>query len=207
MTNLTDKKLCDICERVVKIKRLQRGDGLTTDIFKNVKKSKVLLKDLSAAQKKGIKELVKLFNTGKVTLEHAIKSVEPLIVSLFSVKSGGAFTVGESTETIGSGSRNSGDPNTRKPMEQNLPLGTSTSYDAEGGGAVLAGQSGTGATIAGEYLMKGKGQRFSSHSVGKGAAKVKKPNKWLEYIKSVRTMHPELSYKEAIAKAKETYKK
>ena len=197
MTKLTDKNLCDICERVVKIKRLQRGDGLTTDIFKNVKKSKVLLKDLSAAQKKGIKELVKLFNTGKVTLEHAIKSVEPLIVSLFSVKSGGAFTVGESTEIIGSG----------LPMEQNLPLGTSTSYDAEGGGAVLAGQAGAGATIAGEYLMKGKGQRFSSHSVGKGAAKVKKPNKWLEYIKSVRTMHPELSYKEAIAKAKETYKK
>ena len=206
MAKLTDKTLCDICERIVKIKRLQSGDGVTTDIFKAVKKSKALLKDLSPTGKKVMKELVKLFNAGKITLEEAIKTAEPTVRSMLSTKSGGAFTVGESTETIGSGAVIAGEG---KPMEQNLPLGTSTSYDAEGGGAVIAGE---GAVIAGEHLMKGKGKRFSSHSVGKGAAKVKvvkvkKPNKWLEHIKSVREIHPELSYKEAIIKAKESYKK
>lgn len=197
MAKLTDKTLCDICERIVKIKRLQSGDGVTTDIFKAVKKSKALLKDLSPTGKKVMKELVKLFNAGKITLEEAIKTAEPTVRSMLSTKSGGAFTVGESTETIGSGGVIAGEG---KPMEQNLPLGTSTSYDAEGGGAV----------IAGEHLIKGKGKRFSSHSVGKGAAKVvkvKKPNKWLEHIKAVREIHPELSYKEAIIKAKESYKK
>jgi len=193
MAKLTEKKLCDVCERIVKIERM-RGDGLTGDIFKTVKKAKMLVKDLSPTAKVLIKGLVKSFNDGKVSLEEAIKRAKPIVQGMMSVKSGGAFTVGESSETIGSGAVIAGEG---KPYEQNLPLGTSTSYDAEGGGAV----------IAGEHLMKGKGKRFAKHSVGKGVVKIRKPNKWLEYIKVVRANHPELSYKEAISKAKETYKK
>lgn len=32
-------------------------------------------------------------------------------------------------------------------------------------------------------------------------------NKWLDHVKSVRSADPSLSYKEALVKAKETYKK
>jgi hypothetical protein len=34
-----------------------------------------------------------------------------------------------------------------------------------------------------------------------------RPNAWLTHVKNVRTENPELSYKEALVKAKETYTK
>lgn len=39
------------------------------------------------------------------------------------------------------------------------------------------------------------------------STKVSRPNAWLDYVKEVRQENPSLSYKEALVKAKETYRK
>ena len=200
MPKLTEKKLCDVCERIVKIERM-KGQGLTTDIFKAVKKAKMLVKDLTPTGKKLIKDLVKDFNDGKVSLESAIRHAKPLVQTMMSVKNGGAFTRADFSQSFGSGY-----------MESNLPEGTSTS-SMTGEGAVLAGEGarvagevgrgyGKGARIAGESKICGKGSILAKHS---GAGK--KTNPWLVHLKAFRASHPGMSYKDAMSKAKLTYKK
>ena len=190
MPKLTEKKLCDICEKIVKIQRLQ-GSGITEDVFKGVKQAKVVLKNLEPVGRKLINDLVKGFNQGKISLEQAIKEASPIVQNLFA-KNGSGFTSAKiTTESIGSGAVIAGEGST------NLPLGTSTSQDGEG--AVIAGEErmGRGAVIAGEGA-------FPKHKVvGAG----KKVNPWIEHLKAFRAKHPELSYKEAMVEAKKSYKK
>jgi len=193
MSKLTEKKLCDICEKIVKIRRLQDGSGITEDIFKGVKKAKVVLKNLAPVGRKLINDLVKGFNQGKISLEEAVRQASPIVQNLFASKSGSGFTSATITaESIGSGAVLAGEG------YSNLPLGTATSQDGEG--AVLAGE---GAVLAGEIRTAGKGS-FPKHKVlGLG----KKTNPWLVHLKAFREKNPGMSYKVAMSKAKLTYKK
>lgn len=225
MAKLTEKKLCDICERIVKVKRLQDGSGITEDIFKGIKKAKAVIKNLSPVGMKLVKDLVKAYNQGKVSLEEAINQANPIVQNLLASKSGGAFTVGDIVGTVSSGplTIHPPQPNSKtiNPVApRNLPDGTATSSMTgegygrgavlagegavlAGEGAVLAGEVGRGARIAGESKIYGKGS-FPKHKViGLG----KKTNPWIEHLKAFREKNPGMSYKVAMSKAKLTYKK
>jgi hypothetical protein len=224
MAKLTEKKLCDICERIVKVKRLQNGSGITEDIFKGIKKAKAVVKNLSPIGKKLVKDLVKAYNQGKVSLEEAINQATPIVQNLLASKSGGAFTTGLRVATVSSGPLTIHPPQSNSKMinrvaPRNLPEGTTTSQGGEGygSGAVLAGEGygrgavlagevgrgyGKGARIAGESKIYGKGSIVAKHS---GAGK--KTNPWLVHLKAFRASNPSMSYKDAMSKAKLTYKK
>ena len=209
MTKLTEKKLCDICEKIVKIQRLQ-GSGITEDIFKGVKKAKAVVKNLNPVGKKLVKDLVKAFNQGKISLEEAINQANPVIQTHLS-KSGSGFTSNVITaESIGSGAVVAGEGG-----YTNLPLGTATSQDGEG--AVIAGERRGDGMISDGFMKivseenkrkKGKGAvvagegSFPKHSVGKG-----KVNPWMVHLKAFREANPRLSYKQAMIEAKKYYRK
>ena len=67
---------------------------------------------------------------------------------------------------------------------------------------------GRGVTAGYPLGSKGKFHRIHSKVKGSKAAKaVAKKNPWIQHVQAYRAKHPRLSYKEAIMKAKSTYKK
>jgi hypothetical protein len=209
---LTEKKLCDICENVSKVQMLQSGKGITQDILKGIKGARVMVKNLSKDGKKIVKEATKLFNEGKMGLEQAVGKVKPFVEDLL-FKKGKGFTTADFSQHFGSGY-----------MPQNIPLGQSHSV---GQGGVLPGHSGSGGILAGASTGSGgklagkkscgSGGRLAGHSTGGMAVmsshsvvnrgRGKKTNPWIEHLKAYRAKNPGVSYKDAMKKAKLTYKK
>jgi hypothetical protein len=101
---LTNKKLCELCEKTTKVDMLQNGKGITEDVFKGVKKVKTSMSGLSKVGKKVVKDAVKLFNDGKISIEDAIKNSKPYVEQLM-FKKGKGFTTADFTEHFGSGLR------------------------------------------------------------------------------------------------------
>lgn len=208
---LTNKKLCDLCEKTCKVDMLQNGKGITEDIFKGVKKVKTSMTGLDNAGKKVVKDAVKLFNEGKISIEDAIKKVKPYVQQLM-FKKGKGFTTADFTEHFGSGLRLPGKERCGKGyMEKNLPVGTSNSVGMglnlpgpSGKGLNLPGPSGSGLRLPGK---SGGSSITSVHStISKGRGKGK-PNAWVQHLKAYRAKHPNKSYKQCMQDAKATYKK
>lgn len=201
---LTDKKLCELCEKTSKVEMLQNGKGITEDIFKGVKKVKTSIAGLSKVGKKVVKDAVRLFNEGKLSIEDAIKQAKPYIQQLM-FKKGKGFTTADFTEHFGSGLRLPGKERCGRGMgvmEKNIPAGASNSV---GQGLNLPGPSGRGLRLPG--VSRGGSSITSVHSsISKGRGKGK-ANAWVEHLKAYRAKHPNVSYKDAMKLAKETYKK
>ena len=210
---LTDKKLCELCEKTAKVNMLQNGKGITEDVFKGVKKVKASISGLDKVGKKVVKDAVKLFNDGKISIEDAIKNSKPYVEQLM-FKKGKGFTRSNFTEHFGSGLRLAGKERCvgrgMGYMEDNLPIGSSTSM---GQGIHLAGKNyGKGLNLPGV----GKGLNLPGHSTGgssitsvhstisKGRGKI---NPWLCHLQAYRAKHPNKSYKQCMVDAKATYKK
>ena len=211
---LTDKKLCELCEKTAKVNMLQNGKGITEDVFKGVKKVKASISGLDKVGKKVVKDAVKLFNDGKISIEDAIKNSKPYVEQLM-FKKGKGFTRANFTEHFGSGLRLPGKERCvgrgMGYMEDNLPIGSSTSM---GQGLNLPGLSGKGLNLPG---LSGKGTNLPGHStyggssitsvhssISKGRGKI---NPWVQHLKAYRAKHPNVSYKDAMKLAKATYKK
>jgi len=187
---LTDKKLCELCEKTAKVEMLQNGKGITEDIFKGVKKVKTSIAGLDKVGKKVVKDAVRLFNEGKLSIEDAIKHAKPYVQQLM-FKKGKGFTTADFTEHFGSGLRLPGkercgglmsmqdlviemgkkklksglEKKLKKGkgmghMEKNLPVGTSNSV---GMGLNLPGPSGKGLRLPGK---SGRGTNLPGHSTG-----------------------------------------
>lgn len=196
---LTNKKLCDLCEKTAKVEMLQNGKGITEDIFKGVKKVKTSIDGLSKVGKKVVIDAVKLFNEGKLSIEDAIKQAKPYIQQLM-FKKGKGFTTADFTEHFGSGLRLPGKERCGKGyMEKNLPVGTSNSV---GMGLNLPGATGRGLRLPGKSGGSSITSVHSTISKGRG-----KPNAWVQHLKAYRAKHPNVSYKDAMKLAKATYKK
>ena len=179
---LTNKKLCELCEKTTKVDMLQNGKGITEDVFKGVKKVKASMSGLSKVGKKVVKDAVKLFNDGKISIEDAIKNSKPYVEQLM-FKKGKGFTTANFTEHFGSGLRLPGKErcggnftsstlsgligNIAREglkgkgmgvMEKNIPVGSSNSV---GQGVNLPGPSGKGMRLPGK---RGKGTNLPGHS-------------------------------------------
>lgn len=194
MVKLTEKRLCDLCQNVSKVEMLQSGSGVSDKVFKGVKKVRAKVEDLSVEGKKILKDSVKLFNKGKATVEDVVRNVKPFVESVI-FKKGKGFTSADFSESVGSGIYRAGTP-TQRIGSGGVLAGT---------GGVLAGHStsGSGGKLAGDN-KKGCGSAISStHTVvkkGRGA------NPWIEHLKAFRASNPGMSYKDAMSKAKLTYK-
>jgi hypothetical protein len=208
MVKLTEKRLCDLCQNVSKVEMLQSGSGVSDKVFKGVKKVKAKVEDLTSEGRKILKDSVKLFNKGKASVEEVVRNVKPFVENVI-FKKGKGFTSADFSESVGSGGVLAG--------KGDIPLGSAFSqgqgiYRAGtptrriGSGGVLAGHStsGSGGKLAGDN-KRGCGSAISStHSVvkkGRGA------NPWIEHLKKFRASNPGMSYKDAMSKAKLTYKK
>ena len=222
---LTDKKLCELCEKTAKVNMLQNGKGITEDVFKGVKKVKASISGLDKVGKKVVKDAVKLFNDGKISIEEAIKNSKPYVEQLM-FKKGKGFTRANFTEHFGSGLRLPGKERCvgrgMGYMEDNLPIGSSTSMGQGinlagrnyGKGINLPGLSGKGLNLPG---LSGKGTNLPGHStyggssitsvhssISKGRGKI---NPWLCHLQAYRAKHLNKSYKQCMIDAKATYKK
>jgi len=202
MVKLTEKRLCDLCQNVSKVEMLQSGSGVSDKVFKGVKKVKAKVEDLTSEGRKILKDSVKLFNKGKASVEEVVRNVKPFVESVI-FKKGKGFTSADFSTSVGSGIYRAGTPIQR--------IGSGGVLAGKGGvlagkGGVLAGHStsGSGGKLAGDN-KKGCGSAISStHTVikkGRGA------NPWIEHLKKFREANPSISYKDAMSKAKLTYKK
>ena len=227
---LTDKKLCELCEKTAKVNMLQNGKGITEDVFKGVKKVKTSMSGLTKVGKKVVKDAVKLFNDGKLSIEDAIKHAKPYVEQLM-FKKGKGFTTADFTEHFGSGLRLPGKErcggdftsstlsglirNIAREglkgkgmgvMEKNIPVGSSNSVG--GKGMRLPGKRGKGTNLPGHSTSHIGGSSITSvHStINKGRGKGK-PNAWVQHLKAYRAKYPNKSYKQCMQDAKSTYKK